>query len=116
MVGAVEGDGEGGARAAGGGFEARIRSDHVIGEDAAVAPAAHAKTVGIGHAFGDHAVDAGLQIFHFIMPPIGGDGSLVFGAAAVAAAIIHAQDGIAVSSELLRFEVEACASWPLGPP
>ena len=42
LVGAVEGDGERRSGAAGGGFETRVGGDHVVGQDAAVAPAADA--------------------------------------------------------------------------
>ena len=69
LIGAIKGDGEGGARAAGGGFETGVGGDHVIGQDSAVAPAADAQTIRIGDAHGDDAVDAGFKILHFIDDP-----------------------------------------------
>src|SRR5262249_30409955 len=65
-------------------FETRGASDGVIGEDAAVAPAADTEAVGISVALLDGFVDAGEQVFDFMMTPVGEDSLRIVASAAPA--------------------------------
>src|SRR5829696_531561 len=58
LIGAVESDSKGCACAAGGGFEAIVGRDQVIGQDTAVTPAAHTKSIGISDAHLDRVIDS----------------------------------------------------------
>ncbi len=91
-----------------------IGGDHIIGQDAAVAPAAHAQAVRIGHAALDDVIDARLQILHFIVAPVGRDGPGILAAAAGAAAIIHGQHRVAVGGEPLCLCAEGVLILPVG--
>ena len=84
-----------------------VGRDRVVGEDAAVAPAADAEPIGIGDAAGDGVVHAGEQIDDFLVAPVGVDGLLEGRAAPGAAAIVHLEHGIAVGGEELALELEA---------
>jgi hypothetical protein len=55
-------------------LEAVGLGDHVVGQDAAVGPAADAETLGIGVAAGDGVVDRGHHVFVVLVPPIREDG------------------------------------------
>ena len=106
MIGAVEGDGERGAGAAGGAFETRVGGDHVVSQNSAVAPAADSQAIRIGDAHGDHVLDAGLQIFDFVMTPVRKDRTRIFLPASGAAAIVHCQHCITVRGEHLALDAE----------
>ncbi len=71
LIGAVECHGERGSGAAGGGFEPGVGGDHVIRQNGAVTPAAHAQPRWVRHARADDIIDAGFEIFHFIVAPVG---------------------------------------------
>ena len=107
LIDAVEGHGRGHAGSADRGFEAVGAGDGVVGEDAAVAPAGDGEAIGIGDADGDGFVDAGEQVFDFVVAPVGGDGLGVVLAAAGAAAVVHVELGVALGGEPLAQEVEA---------
>ena len=115
MIGTVESDGERSARAAGRALEAWIGRDHIVGQNPAVAPAAHAHAIRIGNAHRDHAFDAGFQVFNFVMAPVRKDRPRVFLAATRAAAIIHRQHRISVRREYLTLDTErmlVLSVWP----
>src|SRR4051812_38356679 len=69
LVGAVTGEHVGNACAAGRGLEARVGGDHVVGEDAAVAPAANAKTVRVGNAALNGVVSGRQHVCHVDSAP-----------------------------------------------
>ncbi len=58
-------------------FEARGAGDGVVGEDAAVAPAADAEAIGIGIALLHRLVHAGEQVVDFMVTPVGEDRLLI---------------------------------------
>ena len=91
-----------------------VLGDDGIGEDAAVAPAAHAEAVGIGQPDGDHVIHGGLEIQHLFVAPVGGDRDLVFFAAARAAAVIHIHHHVAVGGEQLALEIEGVGILSVG--
>ena len=80
-------------------LETAVLRDGVVGEDAAVAPAADAEAVGIGDPEGYDIVDAGQEIDDLLASPVGEDGRLEGLVAAGAAAVVDVQDGIAVGGE-----------------
>ena len=86
-----------------------VRGDGVVGEDAAVAPAAYAEAVGVGDSLLDGFVDAGEQVDDLLVAPVGEDGLLVGGVAAVAAAVVHVEHCVAFAGEELPLGGEAVA-------
>ena len=82
LIGAIKCHRERGARPTGGGLQPMVRRNHVIGQNAAVAPAPHAHMLLVGHPHPDDMFDSGFQIFHFIVTPVAGDGPGVPAAAA----------------------------------
>ena len=63
----------------------------------------------IGDAGADRLVDGAEQIHHFLVAPVGEDRLLIRRAAAVRAAIVHRQHGVAIRGEELAIEAEAIA-------
>ena len=113
LVGAVESHRERRARAAGGRFETRVGRDHVVGQNGAVAPSANAQPLRIGDAHLDDLIDAGFQILHFIVSPIGEDGARKLLPASRAAAIIHRQHRVSVGREPLLLGAERMRVLPV---
>src|SRR5690606_40806563 len=91
LVGAVHRQLQRAAGTAHGGLEARVGGDGVVGQDAPVAPPTDAEPVGVGDTFLDGPVHAGQQIDDLLVTPVGEDGLLVRGPAAVAAPVVHLQ-------------------------
>ena len=116
LVGAVKSDGERRAGAAGCSLEPCVAGNHVIRQDAAVAPSADAELVGIGDAHLDDMIDSGLQILDFVMAPVGKNSPRILCAAARTAAIVHCQHGIPFAAKNWRSTLNECWSWPFGPP
>ena len=114
LVGAVHGELERTAGAAHRALEARIARDRVVGQDAAVAPAADAEPRGIGDAFLDRPVHARQQVHHFLVAPVAEDGRLEVLAAAMAAAIVDLQHRVAVGGDPFAVEHEAVRVLPVG--
>src|SRR5207247_4739760 len=81
--------------------------DHVVRQDSAVAPAADAEAVGIGHAGLYDEIQRALEIFDLVVPPVGPDGARIFLPAPSAAAIVHVEHRVAVSREELPLSAEA---------
>ena len=102
VAGEVVGDAGPGHR----GLEARRLRDDVVGEDPAVAPAAHAEAVGVGDARPDHVVDGRHDVLVVLVPPVRPDGAAVGGAAARRAARVGGDHGVAVPGEHLPLELE----------
>src|SRR5262249_9304016 len=99
-------DSERRTRAAGRRLEACVARDHVVGEDAAVTPAADAEPGRIGDPQLHDLIDRGLQIVDLIVAPVGGDRLRELRPASGAPAIVHRQDGVAVRREPLPLEAE----------
>src|SRR5262245_59304911 len=106
LISPVKRDGEGRAGAAGRRLEAIVAGDHVIGQDAAVAPTADAQTIRIGHAHLDDVINARLQVFDFIMTPVGEDRARELLSTTRAAAIVHGQYRVPVRRKELPFQTE----------
>ena len=81
--------------------------DHVVGQDAAVAPAADAELVRIGDAHLDDLIDHRLEIVDFVVAPVGPDRSRELRAAPGAAAVVDREHRVAVGGEPLPLEREA---------
>src|SRR5213076_237236 len=113
LIGAVESHGKRRAGAAGGALEARISSDHVVSQDAAIAPTANTQAIGIGDAHRNHVIDAGLQVLDFVMTPVGKNRTRVFLAAARAATIVYRQHGVAIRREHLALDAERMLILPV---
>ena len=99
LVDAVEAEKIAHSGAAGGCFEACGAGDHIVGEDAAVAPAADAHAVCVDLAGGDGGVYCGLQVKDFLVAPVGVDGFAVGVAATGASTIVDVEDSITVCGE-----------------
>jgi len=89
----------GAAGTADGRLEAAIRGDGVVGQDAAIAPAADRQSITVRNAPTDQVVDTGQQVLHFLVAPIGNDGLRICGAAAAAATIVDPQHHVALRRE-----------------
>ena len=105
---------QGAAGAGGRGLEARVGGNRVVGEDAAVAPAADAQSIGIGDAGRDRPVHSGQQIDDLEVAPVGVDGLLVLRAAPGSATVVHLQHGVAVGRQDLADLVEAVVVLSVG--
>ena len=83
-----------------------VGRNRVIGQDAAVAPPANAKAVRVdpGHLL--KRVHGAEQVDHFLVAPVGENRLLKRIPAAVAAAVVHRDDDIAVGGKQLPLEVE----------
>ena len=107
VVVAVVGDVEGRAGAGVGGLEAVGLGDHVVGEHAAVGPAADRQSVGVGIAAGDGVVDRGHHVVEVLVAPgLPDRGREVLAVAGRAARVGHDHD-VAGAGEELALEVEA---------
>src|SRR5215510_10986093 len=73
LIRPVEGHGEGRAGAAGRSLETRVGRDDVVRQDSAITPTAHSQAIRIGNAHRDHMIDAGEQVFDFVMAPVSKD-------------------------------------------
>ena len=96
--------GHGGARD--GGLEAPRLRDHHVGEDAAIAPAAHAEAVGIRHAHSHDVVGCRHDVLEVLVSPVRPDRAAVGGAPAGGAPWVRGDHGIAARGEDLPLELE----------
>ena len=101
LVGAVAGQHVGNAGTAHGGLEALVAGNNLVGQDAPVAPAAHAQPLGVGHALRHGVVYHGQHVVGVLVAPIGINGLAVGQAPARAAARIGRHHGKTVGGEVL---------------
>jgi hypothetical protein len=104
LVVAVERDVVGASGAADGRLEARVAGDHVVGREAAVAPAADPQAIGIGDALRDGVIGGGQDIVDLESSPVGEDRLLELRPAPGAAAVVHVDDRVTVCGEDLPLE------------
>jgi len=90
--------------------------DDGVGEDAAVAPAAHTQKVGVGQPDGDHISMAASRSRTSLLPQSAEIAVWYFFAAARAAAVVHVHHHVAVGGEELPLKTEGVRVLPLGPP
>src|ERR1700678_1841020 len=95
------------AGAADGGLETAIARNGVIGQDAAVPPAAYREPIRVRDSSRHQVIDAGQEVLDFLVAPIGEYGLLEIDGSAAAASIVDAQDDIALGREHLRLELIA---------
>ena len=107
VIGAVVGEVVELARARDRRLEAVRLRDDVVGEDAAVAPAADAEPIGIGDAHRDRRVDRRHHVVVVLVAPVGEDRAAEVAAVARRAARVGGDDGEALRGQHLPFEVEA---------
>ena len=109
VVVAVVGDVEHFARSGDGALEAVGLGDDVVGEDAAVRPAAHAQAVGVGPALFDGVVDARHHVLEVGVAPVRPQRRREVLSVTRRAARVGAHDHVAVGREELRLELEGVA-------
>ncbi len=83
-----------------------VLRDDVVGQDAAVAPAADAEPIGVGDSRPDDVVDGRHHVLVVLVPPVGPDRAAVRGSPARRAARVRGDDGVAVRGEHLPLELE----------
>src|SRR5215213_817574 len=113
LVGTVECDSKGSTGAARCTFESRVTGDQVVSEDAAVTPATDTEPIRIGNTHLDHVIDAGEQILHFIVAPIGKDRARELLPPTGAAAVVHGKDGVTVRRKKLTLGAEGVLVLPV---
>jgi hypothetical protein len=107
FIAAVSRELVGAAGAADGGLEAAIARDRVVGQYAPVAPTADCKPIRVRNSARDQMIDAGQQVLHLDVAPIGKYCFSKGCAAAAAAAIVDAQHDETLGRKHLRFELVA---------
>ena len=83
--------------------------DHVIGEDPAVGPAAHAQPLGVGEPVRDRVIDGGHDVIEILVAPIRPDRLAVVLTVAGGPARVGKDDRVPPRGEQLGLEVESVA-------
>ena len=114
LVVTIERERESHASPTGGGFEACVASDQVVGENTAVAPAPNSHLVRVGNSKLYDVVDTGVQVDHFLVAPVPGNTDCVLLAASATAPVIYIQDSISGGGEELLLHPESMLILAIG--
>src|SRR5579862_8954046 len=91
-----------------------IGCNHIVRQNAAVAPAADAHMLRVSDTDFYYVVNPGFEVGDFMIAPVAGDRPREFPPAPRAAPVVYVQHGIAVRSEHLTLHSEVILVLPIG--